>query len=57
VCASIASARVEREQQLAEDAVDDIDDVEESEPEAPPRLRAAGEDILGRGRDVAIVVA
>jgi hypothetical protein len=28
VCASIASARVEREQRLPEDAVEDIDDVE-----------------------------
>jgi hypothetical protein len=52
VCTSIASARVEREQQLPEDAVEDIDDVEEPEPEAPPRLRAAGEDILRRGQDV-----
>ena len=52
VCASIASARVEREQQLPEDAVDDVDDVEEPEPEAPPRLRAAGEDVLRRGQDV-----
>jgi hypothetical protein len=43
---------VEREQQLPEDAVEDIDDVEELEPEAPPRLRAAGEDILRRGQDV-----
>jgi hypothetical protein len=43
---------VEREQQLPEDAVDDIDDIEESEPEAPPRLRAAGEDSLRRGQDV-----
>jgi hypothetical protein len=40
---------VEREQQLPEDAVDDV---EEPEPEAPPRLRAAGEDILRRGQDV-----
>jgi hypothetical protein len=43
---------VEREQQLPEDDIDDIDDVEEREPEAPPRLRAAGEDILRRGQDV-----
>ena len=43
---------VEREQQLPEDAVQDVDDVEEPEPEAPPRLRAAGEDILRRGQDV-----
>jgi hypothetical protein len=43
---------MEREQQLPEDVVDDIDDVEEAEHEAPPRLRAAGEDILRRGQDV-----
>jgi hypothetical protein len=40
---------VEREQQLPENAVDDV---EEPEPEAPPRLRAAGEDVLRRGQDV-----
>ena len=43
VCGSIASARVEREQQLPEDAVEDIDDVEELAAEAPPWLRTAGE--------------
>jgi hypothetical protein len=47
--ASIASARVGREQQLPEDAVEEI---EEPEPEAPPRLRAAGEDVLRRGQEV-----
>ena len=34
------------------DDIDDIEDIEEPEPEAPPRLRAAGEDILRRGQDV-----
>jgi hypothetical protein len=49
-CTSIASPHVgvEREQ-LPEDTVGDV---EEPEAEAPPRLRAAGEDILRRGQDV-----
>jgi hypothetical protein len=49
VCGSIASARVEREQQLPEDAVEGIDDVEEPAPEALLRLRTAGE-LSGPGR-------